>query len=197
MAFDFTQDYVLENERVRLVPLHEHHVDSLQDLAKEKELWTYFLGRANGYQKFKEYVLDAIEHRTTKKEYPFAVYDKQFKEFAGSTRFFDYDHSLKNIRLGYTWYGARFRGTGLNKNCKYLMFDFAFEELNVERVGLGAHEENTISIAAMKGVGCSIEGQIRNAFPSILCSGRSDAILLSILKDEWKEYVKNDLKEKL
>ncbi|MEM1259292.1 MAG: GNAT family protein [Bacteroidota bacterium] len=197
MELDFAQEYILENERAKLIPLHQNHVDSLRALAKEKSLWTYFLGRSNGFQDFEGYVLDAIDHRKLKKEYPFAVFDKQTNSFAGSTRFFDYDQHLKNIRLGYTWYGADFRGTGLNKNCKYLLFEFAFEALGAERVGLGAHDENVVSIAAMKSVGCVLEGHIRNAFPSIHRTGRSDAILLGILKEEWEDHVKHNLKHTL
>jgi hypothetical protein len=28
---------------------------------------------------------------------------------------------LKTLLLGFTWYGKQFRGTGLNKHCKYLL----------------------------------------------------------------------------
>ena len=102
MELDFAQDYILENERAKLIPLHQNHIDTLSPLAQEKSLWTYFLGRSNGFQNFEEYVLDAIAHRKLKKEYPFAVFDKQMGSFAGCTRFFGYEQSLKNIRLGYT-----------------------------------------------------------------------------------------------
>ena len=132
-----------------------------------------------------------------KKEYAFAVYDKKFSAYAGCTRWFDYDSNLAIIRLGYSWYGKKFWGTGLNRNCKYLLFEFAFEHLQVERVGLGAHAENKRSIAAMKAVGCQLEGKVRNAFPSINGSERADAILLGILKKEWFETTKQTLKQKL
>lgn len=197
MLFDYHENYILENHRVRLEPLNEHHIEELSDWAKEPGIWTYFLGRSNGAADFEHYVLDAIHFREKKKEYPFAIYDKAKSKYAGCTRFFDYQSDLKVIRLGYTWYGSDFRGTGINKNCKYLMFQFAFEELNLERVGLGAHIENTISIAAMKSVGCIEEGRIRNAFPSIKIDGRADAILLGILKDEWFRTKKEILKNKL
>ncbi|NKI30386.1 GNAT family N-acetyltransferase [Muricauda sp. DJ-13] len=195
--FDFNENYVLENNRVRLEPLEEHHYQTLTIWAKEKEIWTYFLGRSNGAHDFKHYISDAIDFRKLKKEYPFAIYDKKKSKYAGCTRFFDYQSDLRIIRLGYTWYGQEFRGTGLNKNCKYLMFQFAFEKLNLERVGLGAHIENKVSIAAMKSVGCKEEGRIRNAFPSINSIGRSDAVLLGILKDEWFSTEKEILKNKL
>ena len=197
MALDFIHDYVLENSRVKLLPITMDHIAKLNEIADETAIWTYFLGRSDGSSDFKKYIEDCVSARELGKEYAFAVIDKQSGEFAGSTRLFDYQKDLGIIRLGYTWYGKHFRGTGLNKNCKFLLFQFAFEKLGVERVGLGAHAENTISLAAMESVGCKKEGVVRNLFPSIHGKGRSDAILLGILKQEWNDYAKSDLKNKL
>ena len=197
MVLDFTKDYVLENHKVKLVPLTPDHTELLQEISREEDLWTYFLGKSDGSGDFENYILEAITDRDKKGGYPFAVYDKIKKCYAGCTRFFDYQENLNTIRLGYTWYGRDFRGTGLNKNCKYLMFQFAFDQIGLERVGLGAHSENKVSIAAMQSVGCTKEGVIRNLFPSIHGKGRSDAVLLGILKHEWLETKKKNLKNRL
>ncbi len=194
---DFEKTYILENKRVKLLPLELEHIDVLKEVAKEQQIWTYFLGRSDGSQDFTHYINDAVDARKQKKEYPFTVFDKKTESFAGCTRFFDYQQDLNTIRLGYTWYGKEFRGTGLNKNCKYLMFQFAFEHLGVERVGLGAHAENKISLAAMESVGCKREGVVRNLFPSIHGKGRADAVLLGILKQEWKSGIEKNLRLRL
>lgn len=197
MRFDFSESYVLENERARLEPLNETHFDKLGRVAEEKEIWTYFLGSSNGVKDSRAYFKRAITGRQNQKAYAFAIFDKAKEAYAGSSRFFDFAEDFSAVRIGYTWYGKHFRGTGLNKHCKYLMFKFAFEHLLMERVGLGAHAENKISLAAMKSVGCQEEGVVRNLFPSIHSTGRSDAILLGILKQEWFTSVKDQLKEKL
>lgn len=196
-ALDFTKEYILEDDFVKLVPLTEKHIEELIDISKEENLWTYFLGKSNGKNRFPQYVREAIAQRVAAKEYPFAVYDKLKKRYAGSTRFFDYNKTLKGVRLGYTWYGHDFRGTGTNKHCKFLLFEFAFEKLGVERIGLGAHAENVISIAAMQSIGCSQEGIIRNLFPAIHGNGRAHAVLFGMLRDEWLNTLKMDLKTKL
>jgi RimJ/RimL family protein N-acetyltransferase len=60
------------------------------------------------------------------------------------------------------------------------MFDFAFDKLEIERIGLGANSKNQRSINAMKGVGCTVEGILRSR--SFDQNGnRIDAIILSIL----------------
>lgn len=190
MAFDFSASYIKENDIVRLEPLSIEHLNPLSIVAKEKALWTYFLGRSNGQKNFPLYIEDAIQQRKNEKEYPFAVFDKKSRSYVGCTRFFDYSAELKTIRLGYSWIGKKHRGTGLNISCKQLLFELAFEDLNLERIGLGAHAENKRSIAAMLKVGCKKEGEIRNLFPSINSSGRANAILMGILKEEWLDIKK-------
>lgn len=197
MQLNFSDNHVLENNRVRLEPLESAHFGLLQHVAAEEGIWKYFLGRSNGYKDFEYYIDDAINYRKKESEYSFAIYDKKLKKYAGSTRFFEYSSDLEVIRLGYSFIGKEFQRTGLNTNCKYLLFEFAFEQLKVERVGLGAHAENTVSIAAMKSVGCTQEGTIRNLFPAIDGQGRSDAILLGLLKNEWVDTIKQNLKLRL
>ncbi len=197
MFFDFTHNYVLENDRVILTPLNLAHINDLKFFSKEELIWKYFLGESNGYQNIDRYIAQAIQKRENMKDYAFAIYDKKQMEYAGSTRFFDFSEEFNTVRVGYTWIGQNFWGTGLNKNCKYLLFEFAFDSIGFERIGLGAHSENSLSIAAMKSLGCKQEGVIRNIFPSILSDGRADAVLFGILKDEWKNNIKNNLKNRL
>jgi len=98
--------------------------------------------------------------------------------------------------LGYTWYGEKFRGTGLNKNCKFLLLEFAFEQLGAVRVEFRADARNDTSIAAMKSIGCKAEGILRSHLP-MQEGGRRDSIILSILKDEWESEVKENLFKRL
>lgn len=193
----FSENYILENSRVKLCPLKLEYLEVLLEISKEPNLWTYFLEKGDGLENLKSYILDTINKRELKKEYAFIVYDKQKQKYAGTTRFYDYSVELGTIKLGHTWYGKEFRGTGLNKHCKYLLFEFAFEELKVERVGFGAHIQNKVSIQAMKSVGCKEEGVLRNFIPAIIGEGRADIVLLSILKKEWLENVKSELQQKL
>ncbi|WP_299553496.1 GNAT family protein [Seonamhaeicola sp.] len=197
LKFDFDTDYVLEDNRVRLSPLKLEHIEPLLSIANETDLWTYILEKGNGLENLTRYVLSAIENRRFKKEYPFVVFDKTKNEYAGMTRLYEYSKDLKTIKLGHTWYGENFRGTGLNKHCKYLLFEFIFEKLQLERIGFGAHIENKVSIAAMTSVGCKKEGVLRNFIPSLDGKGRADIVLMSILKHEWKHSAKRMLEQKL
>jgi RimJ/RimL family protein N-acetyltransferase len=65
--------------------------------------------------------------RENKTQFPFIVFDKKLGKYAGSTRFMI--SILNSLLLGFTWYGKQFRGTGLNKHCKYLLLQFALKLL--------------------------------------------------------------------
>ena len=194
----FSDQTILEDDTVLLRPLQLSDVENLLEISEnEPETWEYSLVRADGKSNLENYIQLALEAKTKQTEFPFVVFDKKSGKFAGSTRFYDINFNFKTIQLGYTWYGKDFRGTGLNKHCKYLLLQFAFETLGMERVEFRADNNNQRSIAAMKSIGCTVEGILRSHMPTIDCNIRRDSIILSILKSEWETQVKDNLKEKL
>jgi RimJ/RimL family protein N-acetyltransferase len=193
LNFNPQTDYILEDDRVLLRPLKETDLEFLLPYAlNEPDTWKYSYISARSEDGMHKYVNDALEAKASGIEYPFIVLDKQTGEYAGSTRFYDIRPAWQSLQLGYTWYGEKFRGTGLNKHCKFLLLQFAFETLNAERVEFRADARNERSIAAMKNIGCIPEGILRSNMP-LQEGGRRDSIVLSILKDEWENSVKNKL----
>ena len=197
-APQFPQNMILEDDFVLLRPLELVDVDNLLDISlNEPETWKYSLVPANGKENLINYIQLAIKARENKTEFPFIVYDKKSGKYAGSTRFYDINLPFKTLQLGYTWYGKDFRVTGLNKHCKYLLLQFAFETLGMERVEFRADNNNQRSIEAMKSIGCKVEGVLRSNMPTYEGVVRRDSIILSILKEEWFTEVKENLSKKL
>ena len=195
-TFNFLQEHILENDAVRLNPLHNQDIDKLVYFSEEEpELWKYSLQPANGLENLKTYIEFALKGRKEETSYPFIVFDKRTQQVAGSTRFYDFQKNHNTVQLGYTWYGKEFQGTGINKQCKLLMLEFAFETLELDRVEFRADAKNERSIAAMKSIGCTVEGILRNNCAAL--DGRRDSIVLSILKNEWFDGVKEKLKSKI
>lgn len=197
VKFDFDKDYILENKTVRLSPLALEHIDFLRVISNDDCIWTYFLENDKGTNNLTKYIESAIENRKAFREYPFVVFDKRTNEWAGMTRLYDWIESLKTLKLGHTWYGKNFQGTGLNKHCKYLLFEFAFEHIEAVRIGFGVHGENIRSLKALEGVGVKKEGVLRDFLPCVHQKGRVDLVQLSILRKEWLDNVKNDLQQKI
>lgn len=195
--FDCEKDYVLEDERALLRPLQqEDKIHLLPFSLNETYLWKYSLVGAEGEEGLQNYMNISFKERDERKEYSFIVFDKRTNEYAGSTRFYDIQNELETVQLGYTWYGKKFQGTGLNKHCKYLLLSFAFERIGFERFELRADNDNARSIAAMRSIGCKVDGILRSNMPKRE-GGRRDSIVLSILKEEWFGGVKESLEKKL
>jgi N-acetyltransferase len=197
LNFDRNSNYILEDERVLLRPLQESDIENLLVFANnEPDLWTFSLRSGATREGMQSYINEALIAKAAGAEYPFIVFDKQTNQYAGSTRFYDIQRAHATVQVGYTFYGKAFQGTGLNKHCKYLLLQFAFEQLGAERVEFRADNNNVRSIAAMKSIGCKVEGVLRSCV--IKANGtRRDSIILSILKDEWETEVKKNLLAKL
>jgi N-acetyltransferase len=193
MPFDFKNKYILENNKVLLRPLELTDKELLLAYSiTEPEIWRFNANGAEGIDKLEKYISNAIAQRDNEKEYPFIVFDKASGKYVGSTRFYAIFLELKTIEIGYTWYGSKYRGSGINKNCKYLLLEFAFEKMEMERVAFAANNKNERSINAMKSIGCTVEGVLRNS--NIGAFGeRIDVTRLSILKNEWNDKIKADL----
>jgi len=194
---DTTKDYVLEDEHVLLRPLNADDYERLLPYAiNEPATWQYSLINAAGEDGMKKYVDAAVAAHATGKEYVFIVFDKLSNTYAGSTRFYDIQPAQLTLQLGYTWYGENFRGTKLNKHCKLLLLSFAFEQIGAERVEFRADNANQRSVAAMKSIGCTVEGILRSHGQKA-DGTRRDSIILSILRSEWFGGIKERLQAKL
>jgi RimJ/RimL family protein N-acetyltransferase len=197
--FDFNQKCVLENNVILLRPLEESDVDNLLNFSlEEPEIWKYSLADISGRESLEKYIQNALAGRENKICFPFVIFDKRSNQYAGCTRFYDIQFNNKSLLLGHTWYGSAFQGTGLNKHCKYLLLKFAFQSLDIERVELRADSNNLRSIAAIKRIGCTVEGVLRSHMPVAKGSlVRRDSVVFSILKKEWFDTVKANLKSQL
>lgn len=192
MIFDRTTPLILENQRVELRPLVEEDYDSLLPFSTlEPYLWDFSLISASGPENLKNYIRSALLAKENGLAYPFLVFDKLTQQVAGSTRYYALDPYHQTLSVGYTWYGRKFQRTGLNRHCKWLLLNHAFETLKMERVEFRADAKNSQSIAAMKAIGCTLEGTLRNNCRS--SSARRDSVVLSILSNEWE----GDLKQRL
>ncbi len=196
-SFDPQEEYILEDERVLLRPVEEEDWRNFTNLPETSpEIWQYSLMAIQKTEDLKAYFQEAIITRKNGNSYAFIVFDKLTKEWVGCTRFYDIQLKNQSTQLGYTWYKTSVWGSGLNAHCKYLLLQFAFDTMQFERVEFRADNDNKRSIAAMKKIGCTVEGVLRNHMPKPN-GGRRDSIILSILKEDWKNALREKLKAQL
>lgn len=182
----------LENNRIYLRLLEvDDYWHLLPFSQNEPELWR-FTRRSAAFELLGDYLKDAIEDSKKGTSLPFIIFDKQKRKFVGSTRIYDIDSVAKTAKIGYSWIGQNFQGAGINKSSKFLLLRYAFEVLQLERIEFRVDVRNSKSIAALRSIGCALEGVLRGDCVAIDGTRRQSAIL-SILKEEWETGIKDRL----
>ena len=103
--------------------------------------------------------------------------------FAGAIEMLHIDRRARSTEFGY-WLGERFQGKGLMTRACRAIIDHAFSTLNLNRVVIGALEENTRSRAVAERMGFTLEGTFRQAWWHK--DHFADLVKYSVLKEEWK-----------
>lgn len=191
MDLDFSKDIQLENERVLLRPLMENDWINLLKIASEHEDLVQFSPiKIHTEEHLKDYIKNCLDSRDAKSYYSFIVFDKQTNEYAGSTSFMAISNKDKRLEIGSTWIGKGFQRTGLNRQCKFLLMQYAFDVLEFERVELKTDERNIQSRNAIQAIGGQFEGVFRSH--TLMNDGfRRNTVYYSILKNEWQTLKAN------
>ena len=69
----------------------------------------------------------------------------------GSTRFYDFDENKNSIFIGYTFYGTKSWGKGINPQIKKMMLDYIFQFVDTVHFHIG--KENYRSQIALERLG--------------------------------------------
>jgi RimJ/RimL family protein N-acetyltransferase len=182
----FEKEHLLENERARLEPLTPAHFDMLLPVAMHNALWEFTSVSVKNESDFRQYFDQALLEKKQRISYPWAIYDKQTQQYAGSTRYGNISFDNKRTEIGWTWYHPDLQRTGLNKNCKFLLLSYAFDTLDFNRVELKTSLTNLKSQGAMLKIGAVKEGILRRHMINANGSLR-DSVYFSFIKDEWNE----------
>ncbi len=187
----------LENEKVYLRLLSVSDIPLLYPISSIEDHWQHSITTAFGDQEvLNTYIAEALSQHQNKQSIPFVVIDNLSGEVAGSTRLYKINRPNKSCAIGYTWYAKKFQGTHINKNCKYLLLQYAFEMMEMERVEFEADKDNHRSVNAIRSIGATHEGTLRNNI--LMHNGkRRNTAILSVLKEEWLSHVKNNLQQKI
>jgi len=180
----FEQDIILENERVILRSLCKDDFEILNPIAYHPAIWEVGMNHLKEPAHLREYIQSALTERNNKLSHPFLIIDKQQNRVAGSTRFGNISFANKRLEIGWTWIHPDFQGTGLNKACKFLLLQFAFETLQFNRVEIKTDAINQQSRKAILKIGAKEEGIFRKH--QITSEGRvRDTVYYSIVHGEW------------
>ncbi|PTM02288.1 MAG: N-acetyltransferase [Bacteroidetes bacterium] len=177
---------ILENERVKLSLLDLSNYKHLTDISQQDNLIQYSPNDISTPEKLKAYVQTAVDGYYHKTIIPFIIYDKKTEAYAGSTRYGLINWNNKVLHIGWTWIGKEFQGKGLNKQMKFLMLQYAFENLEFDKVEFRIDERNMTSRKAVEKIGATLEGILRK--DTLMLDGfRRSTCCYGILKEEWPD----------
>ena len=181
----FTQkEIILQNSRARLEPLQEKHYKDLLPIAMEREIWEFTSADVKTEADFRKYFNQALLERDAGNSYPFAIYDKAADCYAGCTRYGNISLPNKRVEIGWTWYKPELQRTGINKACKFLLLEYGFKELELNRIELKTSLLNIKSQGAMLKIGAVKEGILRRHMIAENGTVR-DTVFFSFIKEDW------------
>ncbi len=176
--------FSVEGQHVTVVPLSASHHDDLAEAAADGQLhrlWYTMVPKPEG-------VMAEIERRLALREagsmLPFAIIDNASGRAVGMTTYMNIDAANRRLEIGSTWYRKSVQRTPLNTECKLLLLQHAFEQLDCICVEFRTHFINTQSRRAIERLGAKLDGILRSNM--IMANGTiRDTAVYSIIQSEW------------
>jgi len=186
----------LNGRTVRLVPLSQEHTSQLAAAGADESIWQYMrYGRVKGEEEMRALITRLLAWQDRGTDLPFTVFHRDSGIAIGMTRYLDIQPENRGLEIGGTWYGVEYQRSAVNTECKYLLLQHAFENLDCIRVQFKADERNERSLRAIERIGAVREGLFRDHM--ILPNGSfRSSVFYSILAREWPA-VKQRLIDKL
>jgi RimJ/RimL family protein N-acetyltransferase len=180
----------LEGHGVRLEPLAREHHDGLVAAAQDGRLWELFYTSVPEPEQTRAYISGALAGQEQGTMLPWAVRDLQTGAIVGSTRYHDIIAAADRVEIGWTWYAKRVQRTHVNTVCKLLLFEYGFEKLGCQVIGLRTDNFNFRSQRAIEALGAKKDGVIRHHWVRRDGSIR-DTVMYSVLVHEWPDVKKH------
>lgn len=182
--------------QLRLEPLSWEHFADLEAACAEGDLGDDLYNSVPYLSKLRQYVQQALDQQAQGSRMAFAVIDLTSDRAIGTTSFHDIKPEIPRVEIGFTWYAKPYQRTYVNRVCKYLLLQHAFEELNAQVVGFRTDQLNLKSQKAIEALGAKQDGIIRCHMLRKEGVTLRDSYIYSILKSEWVD-VKALLQSKL
>lgn len=175
------QPILLKGKHIQLELLQKNHYEILKTLSEDDKVSTYSPALK---LKFDHWFEKALQNQPEDAQISFIIRRLQDNKIIGSTRFYQIDFNHKRLAIGYTWCIPEVWGTGINTECKFLLLNYAFNILLMNRAEFYIDERNARSRAAIRKLGAIEEGVLRKHI--ILEDDYvRNTVVYSILKEEW------------
>ena len=178
------EEILLENDIVKLRPVQPGDIEAITNAANDARIWEHMSVTLLTKEAVENYVENAIKEREKGISYMFAVIEKKTDQLVGCTSFLDISLPHKRLEIGATWYSPSVWRSAVNTNCKFLLFQYCFEVLKLNRIQIKTGHENYRSQIAIERIGATKEGVLRNHM--IRKEGTiRHTVMYSVIAEDW------------
>jgi N-acetyltransferase len=174
----------LRGAHVILEPLTLDRIDELVEATGDGELWKLWYTSVPSPANMREEIERRLALQRSGSMLPFAVVDAVSNVAVGMTTYMDVDPLNRRLEIGSTWYRKRVQRTMLNTECKLLLLQHAFEQLQCIAVEFRTHFFNQQSRRAIERLGAKLDGVLRN-HRRLRDGSLRDTCVYSIIANEW------------
>ena len=182
------QPVTLTGQYATLVPLVTEHHDDLVEAVLDGELWRLWYTASPTPQGVAAEITRRLGLQDQGAMLPFAVIENATGKAVGLTTYMNIDNGNRRVEIGSTWYRRRVQRTALNTECKMLLLQHAFEQLQCIAVEFRTHFFNQQSRAGIERLGAKLDGVLRshqvNPHPDAKGTLR-DTCVYSVTAPEW------------
>lgn len=173
----------LESERLKFRAIKRSDIDDIYEYSKNPNTSKFLLWSPHMSKYTTQEFVDIILSKYKSGEYnDWAIVLKKTNKMIGTCGFTRIDDENKTVEIGYVL-NPEFWGNGYATEAVKKILEFAFDELDANRVEARFMLGNDASLAVMKKVGMTFEGYYRDA---IIAKGKFKTIgVSSILKKEY------------
>lgn len=179
-------DTEFESPLLRMRLLLAEDVDHFHSLTADEEMWQYFTVNLADDAELKKWMEKALKEKAAGTRLPFTIICKEQNRIAGSMSIANISAYDLRAEIGWSWLGRDFRGRDVNRQAKFLLMRFLFEEWKFERVEFKTDVLNDRAINGLRKIGAREEGILRSHL-KMWNNRRRDSIYFSVLKTEWPQ----------
>ena len=174
---------MLTGERVVLRPIERGDQKRLWELVGDFEVSVLSSNGPVGPRSFTEFEAEYEERDAEAKRKAFYFVIELDGEMVGECGLHAIDHFNRRCELG-IGIGREYWGKGLGQDAVRTLVDYAFEHLNMNRVGLCVLADDSRAVGAYRKAGFVEEGRRRQH--AWVRGEYHDELVMSVLREEWK-----------
>jgi RimJ/RimL family protein N-acetyltransferase len=174
----------LEGRLVRLEPMSPRHLDGLEQVGLDPQLWQWTLARPTDRDGLEAWMSTAMANAAAGSEQPFVTVDRESGRPIGSSRYMSIVPEHLRLEIGWSWVARDLHRSGANREAKLLMLTHAIEVLGCNRVEFKTDSLNEPARGALLAIGATFEGIFRNHM--VMPGGRlRHSAYYSVTREEW------------